>query len=144
MESLRTELIDWVQATLDVVEPGQFLLVEYLSGEDLPVDPYSQAALDPGGWYCEAVSGYYLPSHRWVLDELAMARHGWRSPDGDTDNWWRPNVPLTDAATLLVDALWIARGCTDQDRYAISVGTFPSGPDGGLPLPTPQGLPLAA
>ncbi len=115
-----------------------------LTGQDLPVDPYSQAALDPGGWHCETVSARHLPAHRWMLDELAVVRGGWRCPDGDTDNWWRPDVPLNEAAALLVDASWCARGCIDQDRYAISVGTFPSGPDGGLPMPTTRDPPLAA
>ena len=139
-----SDLVCWVQDALDQVQPGQFLLLEFLSGEGLPVDPYAQAALDPGGWYCEVVSAHHLPTHRWVLDELALARQGWQPPDSGTDNWWRGDVGLDQAAALLVDALWIGRGCTDMDRYAISFGTFPSGPDGGEPIPVPRDLPLAA
>ncbi len=142
--SPRAELVNWVQEGLDQVQPGQFLVIEYLRGAGLPVDPYAQAALDPGGWYCEVVSTYHLPAHRWVLDELALARDGWRSPDADTDNWWLPDVPLGDAAALLMEALWIGCGRTDLDRYAISVGTFPTGPNGGETLPVPEALPLAA
>lgn len=142
--SLRACLCEWVHEALDTVQPGQFLLIEYLSGAGLPVDPYTQAALDPGGWYCEIVSTQHLSAHRWPIDEPALARRGWRSPDGDTDNWWRPDVALDQAAALLVDALWIGRGCTVPDRYAISVGTFPSRPEGGEPLPVRQDLPLVA
>ena len=133
-----------MQSALDEVTPGKFLILEYLTEEDLPVEPYAQAALDPGGWYCEVVSTHYLPGHRWSLDELALVRSGWHPPDQQTDNWWRADVGLEHAAGLLVDALWIARTCTDPDRYAISVGTFPSGPDGGEPVPVPDELPIAA
>lgn len=138
------ELVSWVQDALDQVKPGQFLLIEYLPNTDLPVEPYAQAALDPGGWYCEVVSDRYLPAHRWPLDEVALVREGWLQPDSDTDNWWRGDVLLGAAADLLVTGLWVGRGCTDENRYAISVGTFPTGPDGGEPLPEPEALPLAA
>ena len=138
------ELATWVQEALDQVRPGQFLLIEYLSGTGLPVDPYAQAALDPGGWYCEVVSGHHLPTHRWFLDELALTRQHWRQPDDGTDNYWQPDVALDQAAELLVTALWCARACTDIDRYAISIGTFPTSPDGGEHLPQPEALPLAA
>lgn len=144
MQTTRTELAEWVQAALDEVTPGQFLVLEYLTDEDLPVDPYAQAALDPGGWRCEVVSAHYLPAHRWPSDELALARTGWLAPDDRTDNWWLPDVDLVLAARLLVDALWDGRACTDPDRYAISIGTFPTGPDGGEPLPVPDNLPMAA
>ena len=137
-------LIAWVQDALDHVQPGQFLLIEYLTGEDMPVEPYAQAALDPGGWYCEVISDQHLPRHRWPLDELELARTCWHQPDHGTDNWWQADVSLDHAAPLLVTALWRARGCTDEDCYAISVGTFPTGPDGGLPLLEPRTLPLAA
>lgn len=131
MTSERAELAAWVQSALDEVTPGQFMLLEYLTDDDVPVEPYAQAALDPGGWYCETVSGAHLPGHRWPIDEHAAMRHGWRAPDARTANWWQADVDLDRAAALLVDALWLARGCTDPDRYAISIGTFPSGADGG-------------
>ena len=140
----RTELADWVQAALDEITPGQFLVLEYLTDADLPVEPYAQAALDPGGWHCELVSPHYLPTHRWPIDEPAIDRAGWRPPDGRTHNWWSCDVDLDAAARLLVDALWDGRACTDPDRFAISIGTFPSRPDGGEPHPMPDGLPLAA
>jgi hypothetical protein len=138
------ELIEWVQDALDRVTPGQFLLIEYLTDQDLPVDPYAQAALEPGGWYCELVSGHHLPTHRWPLDEVGLRRSGWLVPGDGTDNFWRPDVDLREAAGILVGSLWVGRSCTDPDRYALSVGTFPSGPHGGEPLPIPAGLPLAA
>jgi hypothetical protein len=133
-----------VQAALDGITPGQFLVLEYLTEDDLPVEPYAQAALDPGGWYCEVVSDWYLPAHRWPMNELALARAGWQVRDDVTDNWWCADVDLASAAHLLVDALWNGRSCTDPDRFAISVGTFPTGPDGGEPIPVPDELPLAA
>ncbi len=149
MESLSTQtalddLVPWVQAALDQVTPGQFLLIEYLTDDDLPVEPYAQAALDPGGWHCEVVSDRYLPRHRWPIDHLALSAAGWRPPGEGSDNYWVPDVDLGSAATLLVRGLMLGRGCTDPDRYAISVGTFPSGPHGGEPLPALDGLPLAA
>ncbi len=140
----RSELADWVQYALDEVTPGQFLLLEYLSDTDLPVEPYAQAAIDPGGWHCEVVSSRYLPTHRWPLDEPALLNTGWVAPGGGTENWWRTDVDLHRAARVLVDALWVGRACTDPDRYAISIGTFPSGPDDGRPLSAIDGLPLAA
>lgn len=135
MDEDRSELEAWVQAALDSITPGQFLLLEYLTGDALPVEPYAQAALDPGGWYCEIVSAHHLPGHLRRLDELALVRDSWRAPDSGTDNWWQSDVTLNAAARLLVDALWFARDCTDPDLYAISIGTFPSGPRGGEPLP---------
>ncbi len=129
MDTSRNELIGWVQGALDEVTPGQFLLVEYLTDEGLPVEPYAQAALEPGGWSCEVVSARYLPGGRWPIDEPALARTGWSGPDERTDNWWRCDVEFGRAAALLVDALWSGRGCTDPDRFAVSTGTFPSPPD---------------
>ena len=134
----RSELVAWVQAELDSVAPGQFLLLEYLTDDDLPVEPYSQAALDPGGWHCEVVSNRYLPGHRWPLDEGVLARDGWQIPNGRTDNWWQSDVALEAAAGLLVDALWSGRDLTDPDRYAVSIGTFPCGQRGGESLPRPS------
>jgi Flp pilus assembly pilin Flp len=100
-----------VQAALDGITPGQFLVLEYLTEDDLPVEPYAQAALDPGGWYCEVVSDWYLPAHRWPMNELALARAGWQVRDDVTDNWWCADVDLASAAHLLVDALWNGRSC---------------------------------
>jgi hypothetical protein len=144
VDTTRTELAAWVQGALDETTPGQFLLLEYLAEADLPVEPYAQAAIDPGGWHCEVVSAHHLPAHRWPLDESALQRSGWSAPSDRTANWWRTDVGLDRAASLLVDALWVARACTDPDRYAISIGTFPTGPDDGRPRARPDGLPLAA
>jgi len=140
----KSELVGWVQAALDEITPGQFLLLEYLSEGTLPVEPYAQAALEPGGWHCEIVSALHLPPCIWPLDEGLLDETGWLAPDGRTDNWWRADVDLGLAAGLLVEALWDGRSCTDPDRYAVSIGTFPAGPDGGEPRPAPADLPLAA
>ena len=115
----------WVQAALDGTTPGQFLLLECLTGDDLPVEPYAQAALDPDGWGLEVASSHYLPGGPWPLDEVYLANAGWHCPGARTRNWWQTDVSLDAAAGLLVDALWFGRGVSDPDRYAISVGTFP-------------------
>jgi hypothetical protein len=122
-----SELVTWVQGVLDRITPGQFLLLEYVTDDDMPVEPYAQAVLDPGGWCCELVSARYLPGHRWPIDEASLAQHGWHSPDAETGNWWQTDVALDAAAQLLVDAHWFGRHLTDPDRYAIRVGTFPCG-----------------
>jgi hypothetical protein len=134
VDSDRSELVMWVQAALDRITPGQFLLLEYVTGDDLPVEPYAQAALDPAGWCCELVSALHLLGHRYPLNEPAVTRMGWRAPDAGTDNWWQTDVALAAAAHLLVDAHWGGRDLTDPDRYAIRVGTFPCGrlSDGAL------------
>jgi hypothetical protein len=123
----RSELVTWVQTALDGIAPGQFLLLEYVTGDDVPVEPYAQAALDPGGWCCELASAHYLPGRRCPIDEVALSERGWQVPDAETDNWWQTDVPLDAAAQLLVDGLWFGRDLTDPDRYAIRIGTFPCG-----------------
>jgi hypothetical protein len=130
VENTRHELADWVQAALDEVTAGQFLVLEYLTDENLPVQPYAQAALDPGGWSCEVVSTVHLPPRLWPSDAGALTRAGWFHPDGRTQNWWRAEVGLDAAGRVLVDGLWDGLGCTDPDRYAISIGTFPLVPLG--------------
>ena len=60
------------------------------------------------------------------------------------ESWWQAEVPQEQAAALLVTALWWACSCTDEGPYAVSIGAFPTGPDGGLPLPELRRLPLAA
>jgi hypothetical protein len=140
--SEREELIDWVRDALEHVAPGHFLLIEYLSDEDLPVEPYAQTAPDPDGWYCEVVSDRHLAQHRWPLDELALMSHGWSSPDGLTDNWWATPGDAAQAAAFAVDALWFARRCTDPERYAISSCPLSSGPDDRA-FANPHVLPMA-
>jgi hypothetical protein len=135
VDNERSELVTWVQAALDSITPGQFLLLEYVTGDDMPVEPYAQAALDPAGWCCELVSARYLPGHRYPLNEPALTRMGWRAPDAGTDNWWQTDVALNTAAQLLVEAHWLGRNLSDPDRYAIRLGTFPCGRRAGEHLP---------
>ncbi len=140
----RTDTVTWVQAALDSITPGQFLLLEYVTGDDLPVEPCAQAALDPEGWCCEVVSARYLPGQRWPIDDAALAQRGWRAPDAGTNNWWQTQVPLDAAAQLLVDALWFGRCLTDPDRYAIRVGSFPCARRAGEHVPDQTGLLITA
>jgi hypothetical protein len=133
-----SELVTWVQAVLDRITPGQFLLLEYVTDDDLPVEPYAQAALDPGGWCCELVSARYLPGHRWPIEELTLSQSGWHAPDSGTDNWWQTGVALDAAAQLLVEALWFGRHLTDPDRYAIR-WDFPLRPTGRRTPPGSSG-----
>jgi hypothetical protein len=142
VDTERSDLVAWVAAALTPITPGQFLLLEYLTDDDLPVEPYAQAALEPGGWHCEVVSASHLPSHRWPLRERALTRAGWRPPAGRTANWWQPDVALDSAAGVLVDALWTGRVCTDIDRFAVSVGTFPAPRGGGEPMTWSGDVPL--
>ncbi|MDO8309022.1 MAG: hypothetical protein Q7V58_11770 [Actinomycetota bacterium] len=96
--------------------------------------PYAQAAYDGAGWYCEVVSGIYLPGDQWSLDEVALRRAGWRMPDRETANWWQLPSTAQEVGDLLVWALRDGRGCDDPARFAWTVGSFPPGPDGGKPV----------
>jgi hypothetical protein len=140
----RSELVAWVAANLDRITPGQFLLLEYLTGDDLPVEPYAQAALDPDGWCCELVSAHYLPGQLWSVHEMTLIRSGWHVPDASSHNYWQTEVAFDDAAQLLVEALWFGRNLTDPDCYAISIGTFPCGRRGGERLPGQSGTLVTA
>lgn len=111
---------------------GSFVLVQYGSGDEVP---YAQGAPGPAGWYVEVVSAAYLPAEMWPLDEEWLRGAGWREPDGETLNWWRPRVTVDEVAGLLLDGLRLGRGCPDPTLVQVSVGRFPDGPDGGEPLP---------
>jgi hypothetical protein len=134
----------WVQASLDSIAPGQFLLLEYVTGDDLPVEPYAQAALDPAGWCCELVSAHHMPGQRWPVDDAVLSQRGWHAPDARTGNWWQTDVALDAAAQLLVDGLWFGRRLTDPDRYAIRVGSFPCARRAGEHVPDGAGLLITA
>ena len=135
-----------VGAALARLRPGQFLLIEYDTHGTWDPRPYAQCAREVDSWYCEVVSQHYLSATTWPIDELALRRAGWMLPDDETANWWRNADSADAAAVLLVEGLRRGRLCTDPELFAWSVGTFPSGPDGGEPLPVPVGglMPQAA
>ena len=128
--------------------PGQFVIVECAVALPQIEHPYAQAARTADGWYCEVVSSAFLPAHVWPIDELVLRRMGWSPPDrAQTDDNWSAELPLNaDVASRLLDGLRYGRCCPDRALVRWSVGTFPSGPDGGLPLPgdLPHHLDLAA
>ena len=127
-----------VADTLRDVRPGQYVVVEFVEHEGVPSWspwPYAQCAWEPEGWYCEAVSARFLPADQWPLDELALRRSGWHAPSAATENWSTWSATAGEAAAAMVDALRHSRDCQDPSRYRWEVRTFPTGPDGGEPLP---------
>lgn len=137
-DSRWSELESAVAAVLTGIRHGQFLVVEYDISDSLDPLPYAQCAREVDGWYCEVVSQYYLEGARWPIDELALRRAGWLLPDDQTANWWRSADSSTSAACHVLEGLRRGRCCPDPDVVAWSVGTFPSGPDGGEPVPVPS------
>lgn len=139
------ELIDEIGQALLRLRPGQFLLLEYDALRTWDPRPYAQCAREVDSWYCEVVSQHYLGATQWPIDELALRRAGWLLPDDETANWWLNAESAEATAALLVEGLRLGRMCPDPEKFAWSVGTFPSGPDGGEPLPVPvEGLVLQA
>lgn len=139
MSDRQGDRVDVVGTLLPFVQIGQFLIVEFAppAGSDEP--PYVQAARDPSGWYLEVVSEFYLPRDVWPIDELALRRRGWIAPVDVDQNWWQrveDPASLDDVARRLVDGLVAGRCCAGEGELNVSIGTFPSGPDGGLPLPS--------
>jgi hypothetical protein len=118
---------------LAILQPGQFLIVECGATHDDAFVPYAQAARDSDGWHCEVVSQHYLPASEWPIDEVVLARLGWRAP-GEGDNWNRRAALGDDVAGLLLGALHLGRLCPQEGPFSWVVGTFPRGPDGGLPV----------
>ncbi len=88
------------------------------------------------------MSQNYLPADRWPIDELNLRRGGWVPPADDTENWWQEVDTSDGAASLLIAGLRAGRMCPDPDHFTWSIGTFPSGPDGGEPVPVPDYAPL--
>jgi len=117
---------------------GGFIIVEYdraTLGDDCP---FSQAAPGPAGWYAEVVSDYYLPTDKWPIDEDWLVTANWLPPDGETRNWWRDQIPLTNVACELLEGLAHGRRCADPGLITARVGHFPSGPRGGEPVRVTQ------
>lgn len=132
-----SDLLARVTEALATLRPGRFVLLEYHQSVTWDPCPYAQCAREVDGWYCEVVSEFYLPRGIWPIDELALLRSGWLVPDDTTDNWWCSVASAADAAELLILGLRSGRLCADPDSFSCTVGTFPSGPDGGEPLPIP-------
>jgi len=140
-----TELADEICSALSRLRPGRFLIVQYDAEGKWDPRPYAQCAPEVDSWYCEVVSQNYLGAERWPIDELALRRMGWLLPDLETANWWRDADSAEASGRLLVEGLRQGRLCTDPELFSWSVGSFPSGPDGGEPLPVPiEGLVLQA
>ena len=81
-----------------------------------------------------------MPTSRvsWPIDELALRRAGWLLPDDETANWWQGADSARIAAERLVQGLRAGRLCPDPQAFSCRGGTFPSGPDGGEPVPLPD------
>jgi len=134
----RAGQIQVIDSVLQFVQVGQFAIVEYRLADAVEDPPYAQAAREPSGWYLEVVSEFYLPRDVWPIDELALRREGWLPPADVEENWWMRldgSASLHEVARHLVDGLAQGRCCAGDGELSISIGTFPSGPDGGLPLP---------
>lgn len=148
MALIWTDTQQTLARTVAALLPGQFVIVENVVGLPDSDLPYAQAARSVDGWYCEVVSDAFLPAPVWPIDELALRRLGWSPPDpAQPDDNWSTELPLNaDIAKLLLEGLRKGRCCPDDAPLRWSVGTFPSGPDGGLPLDAdlPSDLDLAA
>ncbi len=128
-----------LESALGSLKPGWFAVLDFVAKPQGDA-PYAQVALEPSGWYLEVVSDWYLPRHEWPIDELALRRAGWSPPVEVSDNWLRydsAQLSLGDLAALLVDALIVGRCCDAAGEFRVTTGAFPSGPDGGEPVPLP-------
>jgi hypothetical protein len=114
-----------------------FVVLDFASA-DTSVGPYSQAAREVDGWYLEVVNDLYLPRSAWPLDELGLRRSGWLAPADGLGNWWRladEDTEPTDLVRLLLGGLRDGRPCPAEGEFRITVGTSPTDPDDGEPLP---------
>ena len=123
---------------LEGLHPGTFVILEYEKETPWDPRPYAQCAREVEGWYCDVVSQSYLPRESWPIDELALRRAGWLLPDDETANWRQGAVSARIAAERLVQGLRAGRLCPDPEAFSCRGGTFPSGPDGGEPVPPPD------
>lgn len=136
-------LVAAVERSIRGLRPGQFLTLDYDSG-DPGNEPYAQLAVAPYALYLEVVSEHYLPPGQWPINTAALRTRGWSPPDGDTANWWCTATGAHAAARSLVTALMVARACLDVERFSVSIGTFPSPPGGGEPVPDTDAATVAA
>jgi hypothetical protein len=137
-----TLLVDRLTKALDDLRPGTFVILEY--DKETPWDPrpYAQCAREVDDWYCEIVSESYLARDLWPIDELALRRGGWLLPDDETANWWQGAESARIAAERLIEGLRAGRLCPDPEAFSCRGGTFPSGPDGGEPVPVSDFVPM--
>jgi len=127
------DLVTLVEQVITDLLPGQFLTLDYDSG-DPGREPYAQLAIEFDEYYLEVVSEHYLPPTEWPLNTRWLRSHGWSCPDESTANWWRTTSDAHLAARALVTALTTARACREPDRFSVSIGTFSPPPGGGKPL----------
>lgn len=120
---------------LDTLPAGSFVIVEFVPADrHLDTPPYAQAAHDPLDWCIEVVSERYLSVECWPIDAAALELLGF-APHGDRGNWQSRAVETVEVVDRLVDGLVKGRCCMDDGVFQVSFGTFPSGPDGGIPVP---------
>lgn len=136
-------LVAAVEHSIRGLRPGQFLTVDYDSG-DPGNEPYAQLAVEPDELYLEVVSEHYLPAGQWPINIAALRTRGWLPPDTATANWWCTATDAHAAAGSLVTALMVARRCLDVERFSVSIGTFPPPPDGREPVPDTDAAPVVA
>jgi hypothetical protein len=136
-------LVTEVEHSIAGLRPGQFLTLDYDSG-DPGSEPYAQLAVEPDELYLEVVSERYLPDGQWPINTAALRTRGWLPPDSDTANWWCTASDTHAAARSLVTALMVARACREVERFSVSIGTFPPPPDGGEPGPDTDAATVAA
>lgn len=106
------DLVHDLTIDLEVLEPGQFVIVEHCA--QLDPNPYGQAAPEGGGgWHCEVVSEAYLPAGVWPIDEWYLMAAGWTPPGDPRGNWSRTADSPARVARLLADGLRLGRVCPD-------------------------------
>lgn len=117
-------MIDDLAVDVSSLADRWFVIVEYCAGLD--PNPYAQVTpMLVGGYWCEVVSGAYLPLHRWPLDGMALRGHEWAPPGDARDNWSRHAKDAGAAARVMVQALRLGRACTDPQAFIWHTGRFP-------------------
>ena len=115
---------------IDDLEPQTFLIANGPDGI------YVQVARDPVCLWCEAVSENYRPHEASALIAARLASDGWSiaGPTDDNHEAVRELPDAAGAAALLVRALHHGFGVASPSEIDVHGGSFPPGPDGGLPL----------
>ncbi len=134
---MNSNLLADIEQLLSSAKVGDFAIVDFVPEGREGNGPYVQAAHEPSGWYLEVVSDRFLPRSDWPINELALRRCGWTPPADVDDNWSRFEEGEEDVralAVLMHEGLVAGRVCVGAGSFRLTVGTFPPGPDGGLPL----------